>query len=36
MEIRKEINVFYALADMAWSGAVDTLADNQNANKEHE
>ena len=27
MEIRKEINDFYALADMVWSGAVDTIAD---------
>ena len=33
MEIRKEINGFYALADMVWSGAVDTIADIQNANK---
>ena len=33
MEIRKEINDFYALADMVWSGAVDTIADIQNANK---
>ena len=36
MEIRKEINDFYALADMVWSGAVDTIADIQNANKENE
>ena len=36
MEIRKEINDFYALADMVWSGAVDTIADIQNANKETE
>ena len=36
MEIRKEINNFYALADMVWSGAVDTIADIQNANKEDE
>lgn len=36
MEIRKEINGFYELADMVWSGAVDTLADIQNANKENE
>ena len=36
MEIRKEINGFYALADMVWSGAVDTIADIQNANKETE
>lgn len=36
MEIRKEINNFYALADMVWSGAVDTIADIQNANKETE
>ena len=36
MEIRKEINDFYALADMVWSGAVDTIADIQNANKEDE
>ena len=33
MEIKKEINDFYALADMVWSGAVDTIADIQNANK---
>lgn len=33
MEIRKEINDFYALADMVWSGAVDTIADIQNADK---
>ena len=36
MEIRKEINDFYALADMVWSGAFDTIADIQNANKEDE
>ena len=36
MEIRKEINDFYALANMVWSGAVDTIADIQNANKEDE
>ena len=36
MEIRKEINDFYALADMVWSGAMDTIADIQNANKEDE
>lgn len=36
MEIRKEINEFYELADMVWSGAVDTIADIQNANKENE
>ena len=36
MEIRKEINDFYELADMVWSGAVDTIADIQNANKETE
>lgn len=36
MEIRKEINGFYELADMVWSGAVDTIADVQNANKENE
>ena len=36
MEIRKEINDFYALADMVWSGAVDTISDIQNANKEDE
>ena len=36
MEIRKEINDFYTLADMVWSGAVDTIADIQNANKETE
>ena len=36
MEIRKEINDFYALADMVWSGAVDTIKDIQNTNKEDE
>ena len=36
MEIRREINDFYALADMVWSGAVDTIADIQRANKEDE
>lgn len=36
MEIRKEINGFYELADIVWSGAVDTIADIQNANKENE
>jgi len=36
MEIRKEINGFYELADMVWSGAIDTIADIQNANKENE
>ena len=36
MEIRKEINGFYELTDMVWSGAVDTIADIQNANKENE
>lgn len=36
MEIRKEINDFYALADMVWSGATDTIADIQNTNKEDE
>lgn len=36
MEIRKEINGFYELADMVWSGARDTIADIQNANKETE
>ena len=36
MEIRKEINDFYALAGMVWSGAVDTIKDIQNANKEDE
>ena len=36
MEIRKEINGFYELADMVWSGAVDTIKDIQNANKEDE
>ena len=36
MEIRKEINGFYELADMVWSGAKDTIADIQNANKETE
>lgn len=36
IEIRKEINDFYALADMVWSGATDTIADIQNANKEDE
>ena len=36
MEIRKEINGFYELADMVWSGAVDTITDIQDANKENE
>ena len=36
MEIRKEINSFHELADMVWSGATDTIADIQNANKEDE
>ena len=36
MEIRKEINGFYELVDMVWSGAVDTIADIQNADKENE
>lgn len=36
MEIRKEINGFNELADMVWSGAMDTIADIQNANKEDE
>lgn len=36
MEIKKEINDFYALADMVWSGARDTIADIQNTNKEDE
>ena len=36
MEIRKEINGFNELADIVWSGAVDTIADIQNANKEDE
>ena len=34
MEIKKEINGFYELADMVWSGAVDTIKDIQNTNKE--
>ena len=36
MEIRTEINSFHELADMVWSGAVDTIADIQKANKEDE
>lgn len=36
MEIKKEINGFNELADMVWSGAMDTIADIQNANKEDE
>lgn len=36
MEIRKEINDFYALTNTVWGGAVDTIADIQNANKETE
>jgi hypothetical protein len=36
MEIRKEINDFYELEKMCWSGAVDTIADIQRANKEDE
>lgn len=36
MEIRKEINGFYELADMVWSGAIDTLKDIERANLETE
>ena len=36
MEIRKEINGFYELADMVWSGATVTIVDIQRANKEDE
>ena len=36
MKIRREINSFHELADMVWSGATDTIADIQNANKEDE
>lgn len=36
MEIKKEINGFNELADMVWSGAVDTIADIQDTNKETE
>lgn len=36
MEIRKEINGFYELADMVWSGAIDTLNDIIETNKENE
>ena len=36
MEIRREINDFYELEKMCWSGAVDTIKDIQNANKEDE
>ena len=36
MEIRKEINDFYELEEMCWSGAVDTLNDIIEANKEDE
>ena len=36
MEIRKEINDFYELEKMCWSGAVDTITDIRNANKEDE
>ena len=36
MKIKKEINGFNELADMVWSGAVDTIADIQNTNKEDE
>ena len=36
MEIKKEINDFYELEKMCWSGAVDTITDIQNANKETE
>ena len=36
MEIKKEINGFNELADMVWSGAVDTIAGIQNTNKEDE
>ena len=34
MEIKKEINDFYAFDDIVWSGEKDTIADIQNANKE--
>ena len=36
MEIRREINDFYELEKMCWSGATDTIADIQGANKEDE
>ena len=36
MEIRREINDFYELEKMCWSGATDTIADIQRANKEDE
>lgn len=36
MEIRKEINGFYELEEMCWSGAEDTLNDIVEANKEDE
>ena len=36
MEIRKEINGFYEIEEMCWSGAVDTLNDIIETNKEDE
>lgn len=36
MEIKKEINTFGELMDMCWSGAVDTLYNIQEADKEDE
>lgn len=36
MEIKKEINGFYELESICWSGARDTLYDIQNTNKEDE
>lgn len=36
MEVRKEISNFWELKENSWSGALDTLKDIENANKEDE
>lgn len=36
MEVIREINNFWSLRDMVWSGAVDTLDDIERAGKEEE
>lgn len=36
MEIKREIDGFYELEEMCWSGAIDTMADIENTNKEDE
>lgn len=36
MEVKKEITSFYELKDNSWSGALDTLKDIENADKEDE